>query len=63
VENNKPEVNRGAADKKVQMQLHMLASEQPPAFCLPLQELDVTVNDDIKVTVILNTSLQIVIIQ
>jgi hypothetical protein len=39
------------------------ASIQPPAFCLPLQELDVLVNESIKVPTILNTGLQIIIIQ
>jgi hypothetical protein len=38
------------------------ASIQPPAFCLPLQELDILVNGSIKVPTILNTGSQIVII-
>jgi len=63
VENEEPEENRGIAYKKVQTQLHTLASEQPPAFCLPLQELDVTINNDIKVTTILDTGSQIVVIR
>jgi hypothetical protein len=38
-------------------------SIQPPAFCLPLQELDVLINGSIKVPAILDTSLQIIVIQ
>jgi hypothetical protein len=38
-------------------------SIQPPAFCLPLQELDILVNGSIKVPAILDTSSQIVVIQ
>ena len=39
------------------------ALSQPPAFCLPLQEINVLVNAAIKVPAILDTSSQIVIIQ
>ena len=38
-------------------------SIQPPAFCLPLQELDVLVNGSIKVPAILDTGSQIVVIR
>ena len=39
------------------------ALSRPPAFCLPLQEIDVLVNAAIKVPAILDTSSQIVIIR
>ena len=39
------------------------ACVQPPAFCLPLQELDVLVNGSIRVPAILDTGLQIVVIR
>ena len=39
------------------------ANSQPPAFCLPLQELDILVNGSIKVSAILDTGLQIVVIR
>ena len=39
------------------------ANSQPPAFCLPLQELDVLINSSIQVSAILDTSSQIVIIR
>ena len=37
-------------------------NDQEPDFCLPLQELDVLVNSSIKVSAVLDTGLQIVII-
>jgi len=63
VENSEQEVIQNSNDNKAQTQLHALTPEHPPAFCLPLQELNVTVNNDIKVTVILDTSSQIMVIQ
>src|SRR6267142_1151811 len=63
VENSKQEVIRNSNNNKAQTQLHALAPERPPTFCLPLQELDITVNNDIKVTTILDTGSQIVVIQ
>ena len=39
------------------------ACVQPPAFCLPLQELDVLINESIRVPAILDTGSQIVVIQ
>src|SRR6266850_8264364 len=62
VENGEWEVTQGTNNNKVQTQLHVLAPECPPVFCLPLQELNVTVNDDIKVSTILDTGPQIIII-
>ena len=38
-------------------------STQPPAFCLPLQELNVLVNGSIKVPTILDTGSQIIVIR
>ena len=38
-------------------------NDQEPDFCLPLQELDVLVNGSVKVSTILNTGSQIVIIR
>ena len=38
-------------------------NSQPPAFCLPLQELDVLVNSSIKVSIILDTGSQIAVIR
>ena len=37
--------------------------DQSPAFCLPLQELDVVINSSIKVPAILDTGSQIVIVR
>ena len=62
MENSKQEVIQNSNNNKAQTQLHVLTLEQPPAFCLCLQELDVTVNNDIKVTTILDTGSQIVVI-
>ena len=39
------------------------ACVQPPAFCLPLQELNVLVNGSIRVPTILNTGSQIIVIR
>jgi hypothetical protein len=60
---NLSDVSGSAADDKAQTHLHMLAPTRPLAFCLPLQELDVLVNNDIKVTAILNTGSQIIVIR
>ena len=40
----------------------LVTINQPPTFCLPLQELDILVNSSIKVLAILDTGLQIIII-
>ena len=39
------------------------ANSQPPAFCLPLQELDVLVDSSIQVSAILDTGSQIIVIR
>jgi len=44
------------------MESHPLANDQPPAFCLPLQEIDVLVNGSTKIPAILDTGSQINII-
>jgi len=45
------------------MESHPLANDQPPAFCLPLQEIDVLVNGSTKIPAILDTGSQINIIR
>jgi len=47
---------------RAMMQLHVLTPEHNPAFCLPLQEFDVTINNDIKVMAIFDTGSQIIVI-
>ena len=42
---------------------HLPTIIQPPAFCLPLQEVDVVVNNSIHVPAILDTGLQIMVIR
>ena len=41
----------------------LLANDCPPAYCLPLQELDVLVSNSINVPAIYNTSSQIIVIR
>jgi len=45
------------------MESHLLANDQPPTFCLPLQGIDVLVNGSTKIPAILNTGSQINIIR
>ena len=44
------------------MESHPLANDQPPAFCLPLQEINVLINSSTKIPTILDTSSQINVI-
>jgi len=44
------------------LELHSLINNQPPAFCLLLQEIDILVNGSIKIPAILDTGLQINVI-
>ena len=57
-----PEASWETGNIRVQTQLHSITTDHHPAFCLPLQELEVTVNEDIKVTAILDTGSQIIVI-
>ena len=45
------------------LESHLLINDQPPAFCLPLQEIDVLVNSSIKIPAILDTGSQINVIR
>jgi len=45
------------------LESHLLINDQPPAFCLPLQEIDVLVNGSVKIPAILDTGSQINIIR
>ena len=58
-----PEDPRETDNAKVQTHLQMLAPERPLAFCLPLQELDILVNGDLKVSAIYDTGSQIIVIR
>ena len=41
----------------------LLTNDRPPAFCLPLQELNVLINGSVKIPAILDTGSQIVVIR
>jgi len=45
------------------LESHLLINNQPPTFCLPLQEIDVLVNGSVKIPAILDTGSQINVIR
>jgi len=45
------------------LESYLLINDQPPAFCLPLQEIDILVNSSVKIPAILDTGSQINVIR